>query len=142
MMTNVEIAELENPLKTAYAIQHQMAELKMRLTGLETDFRQIILYCKALGKTTVGNYDLTVKRDIRRTVDPRKFAEMFPEANEHLLQMQLALLDTEIERLTSVGILSEITIENAKRYVGEKALDAACNSKVYEKETITVNPDK
>lgn len=142
MMLNTALEALENPLQTAYAIQHQIAELEMRLQGLKTDYAQVINFCRDKNKTDNGGYHLTVKVTERRSVNPKRFSELFPEANETLLQSHLAYMSTEIEKIHVSGILPSITVENAKKYVGDKELSTACDISRSEQVKIVCDPQQ
>jgi len=133
MLTNTELDAEKHPLRHAHAIQLAMERLQMDLAGLQTEYNQLILYCKEKGIERQDGYTVSVKTDTRRKIDPELFARTFPDANNILVQKQAAFMGTELDKLVQTHILPAIKIEDAKELVGNFLLDKTCVISVTEK---------
>jgi len=143
MISNEALAQHPHPLHRAFQLQKYIAELKAEVAGAEVEFSQIVLHCREKNLLEDGYYHLKVSSSTRHTVNPVKFAENFPEANDHLMQLFITAMQSDLKTIQEKKILPEITVENALREVGKDLLyKMACDAKVSEKATVVVGPAK
>lgn len=131
MFTVKELQGLHHPLKVAYGRQCEMDTIAARLQFLEVEMNQIIEFCKENQKLEDGDYFIRTDRNVRRTINPIKFKEKFPELNEILVKKLAAYYGSELENLTVRRTLASINIKDVKNLVSKVALDEACDIKEY-----------
>lgn len=140
MITNDELEIHPHPLRRAYQIQKLIESLEMDIAAARTELAQITIYCREKNKLTDSGYSIVVKTSTRHSVNPEKFKEAFPEANEHLVQLFVTGWQSDLKRIQDTGVLPDITVANALREVGKAHLyEKACDKHVSEKVTIVAD---
>jgi hypothetical protein len=126
MFTDDELSTMPHPLRRAWLLQEHLKKLKNEIEGTTVEYNQIVWYLKNLGLKEDDHYLMLVKPSERRHLLPEKFKELFPEANDTLLQIEHTAMIEDAKKLLESKVIPGLTLDNAKMYVGDKEITKAC----------------
>lgn len=133
MLQNTDFEVMPHPLIRALRLQEYIKQTEMELEGAKTELSQILLYCKEKKITEDGDIALCINKRSVRTVDPKRFAELFPSDNVELLELFLTAEHVRLEEIQKAGVLPSIDVKDAEARVGKLKLEEAVHYKTYEK---------